>query len=123
MALGQSVRDEQLVMEGVGQCTWRRLSSLLAEKTGSWVQDKCLQAFHVGRAFVEKKVLSVRKAYPWKLPHGDRAQNLRDLATVEGLQDELTMNIQCLVKANYNDNMLLEGAGTTGGRKVDHDLS
>eukprot|EP00969_Alexandrium_andersonii_P030379 1324971-Alexandrium_andersonii.AAC.1 len=78
-----------MALEGLGHYTWDRLATLLTDKSGNWVQDRCLQCYHVSQSFIYKKVLTTAKAYPWKLLQGDRAENLR-LATEEGLVDEVT---------------------------------
>ena len=101
--------DKQKSLESVEDYTWARLATLLPDATGNFIRDKCLNANHVAQAFVHKKILQPARSYPWKLLHGNRRDNLRELAKAEGLRDEVSVKIKQLVLAGYNEELLLDG--------------
>ena len=104
-AIEDAMSEEQGWLEGVPHYTWARLAALVPE-TGTSPSDlrsSCLQYFHLARGFIQKKVTIVAKGYPWKLLHGDRVANLKNLINNEDtVEDEVTAKIKTLVKANYN---------------------
>jgi hypothetical protein len=65
--------------------TWNRLAAVIGNESYSarHLLHDAVHAAHVSGAFIERRVLSVAKGYPWCLAAGCIEDNLRDLATTD----------------------------------------
>ena len=96
--------DEVGWVEHIGSFTWGRLGAVsgyvgeVCELRGSVVHSS-----HVAASFIQDKVFSPLKDYPWRLALGDVDENLQILAATGGpIRDSLTHKLRILLQMGYN---------------------
>ena len=101
--------DEVGWVEDIGSFTWDRLGAASGYLGEVWeLRQLVIHGSHVAAAFIDDKIFSQLKEYPWSLAVGDIPENLDALAaSTEPIRDSCTHKIRLLLQMGFNRSQLV----------------
>ena len=103
-----ALNDEIAWLEDLPLFVWKRLSVFCVVPPHE-LRDDVLRAAYVQRSFIDWRVLSELRGYPWCLTDGDVDENLTMLHVADKPLDPTARKIQALVKLGYPRATLVKG--------------
>ena len=91
-------------VESINEFTWIRLAAFAGSLTSAGqLRSMSIYFSHVAAGFINKRVFSVIRNYPWSLCIGDISTNLDILAVdTSEISDTCTFKIRALLKMGFN---------------------